>query len=122
MGGDEERSAEWLWTGIECGDHQFAICLAYLPVGKNREAQDLNVDALDRIEREGKILADKDWQILIMGDLNGHVGELIAGNTPGSERTGDSVRHMVTVGPFVMGNGSEKAKGLWTRAQGGVAR
>ena len=72
-----------------------------------------------KIEEEvGKALENKE-KVIIMGDLNCKVGELINGNTKEVSKGGRVLMNMTKKMGLIVVNGKECCKGTWTRMVNG---
>ncbi len=77
-----EDKGDWMWVGISGAQHQIAVTEIYLlTAGNYQKVKNYNEEALKILDGQISKLCEKGWDIIIMGDFNGHVGQIINRNT-----------------------------------------
>jgi len=109
-------SYERLWITAQIGDEDVHIAVVYFPVqGTNPElvSELYNQLLADVIQIEERF-EDVDPQILIMGDFNGRIGDVIYGGDPVRNSNGESLLEFVDHARLEIINANRKCRGKLT--------
>lgn len=113
-GEDEQMNSERIWTTVE-GEQKMAVCTVYMrPEGGKNETK--NEELKVRIVEEIKLYTELGYGIVIIGDLNGHIGKKEGGQQGIHEtnKNGKRVLEIMERGKLKMINWSRKCEGKWT--------
>ncbi len=73
------------------GNHKIAVTDVYLLTsGEYNVVKRYNREALGRLDMQIKALKLKGWEVIVMGDFNGHVGQVISGNSDKTDSIGNN--------------------------------
>ena len=104
---------ESLWIVINNERIKLRIGAVYLPQEKDQQVKEI----YDIIKEQVKESREREESILIVGDFNCWVGEVIEGNHKRVTRAGKTLLNMVEKEGLSLVNVSKICKGRWTRAE-----
>ncbi len=111
-------SPDLIWIGIGAGLYKQAILMVYFKSGDSKEAKLYNKDLMDNIAIQVENLKNNKWQVIIMGDMNGHIGKMVPENNPQTNATGRAIKQLITSQDLRLVNGTTKCTGTWTWHRG----
>ena len=85
---------------------------------ESRTKLDILKEIYQAIEREIEEAAENGFSLLVVGDLNCKVGEVIKGNTEDLSKGGRLLLKMVQRNKLSIVNSLDVCEGLWTRIEG----
>ena len=110
----EKEESIWVLHGSET---KYKIGVWYNPRGDAVKKQELK-EMYNRLEEEIGIGKNRGQKIILMGDFNCRVGELIKGNEERISKGGKYLKKVVEKKDLVILNTVEKTIGRWTRIEG----
>ena len=111
------HQAEMLWHRLDNGKIQMKIGVVYMPQESRTSLAKLK-EIYQSMEKEIADTRLKGESILIMGDLNCKVGEMINGNKAEVTKGGRLLIKMMKRFKLKLVNAEECCKGVWTRIEG----
>ena len=116
MGASEKREH------MDCswGVSELALGVVYMAAGRDPVSVEWNRLLIEKLDREIELLQEQGKDIMLVGDLNGHIGEPASGDRHrvAPDRQGREVKAAWARWGMEMVNRSKKATGKWTRMRG----
>ncbi len=110
---EEELDSEWQWWGIKTGTLKLALGIVYIQGDMQTRTR-----LLEKVGRQAAEFEGAAWQVILVGDFNGHVGDLVPGNSPTVNREGQLCKDFFRRSDMVVMNADRRCRGTWTRMQG----
>ncbi len=79
-----------------------------------------NREALGRLDMQIKALKLKGWEVIVMGDFNSHVGQVISGNSDKTDSIGKEIISIANNNSLTIVNTLSCCQGLWMFVRGQV--
>ena len=112
----KQNGCEMVWIKIDNGKINIKVGVIYMPQ-ESRTKLDILKDIYAEIEKEIKDAAENGFSLLILGDLNCKVGDVIKGNTKELTKGGRLLLKMVERNKMTIVNAADTCEGLWTRIE-----
>ncbi len=114
----DEHLDEVKWVAISQNGENMALCVAYIkpgaPIASFR-------DTISRIQSKQSDLEEVGWKVVVMGDLNAHIGNGtggIAGNSDRVDSRGKELQSWISNMQSILVNAHENCRGTWTWGRG----
>ena len=114
---EERKIGEYLWVVIDNHRIKIRIGIVYAPQETKTKKKDLE-RMYKRIERQILIAEEEGQKLILVGDFNAKVGEIISGNKEEVSTAGKILKEMVERTNSKIINSLDLAKGKWTRVEG----
>ena len=112
-----EDKDEILWILINNNRIKIRIGVVYAPQESRTSKQDL-AKMYENIKTQIKIAEENKQYLMIIGDFNAKVGNLIEGNNEEISTAGKLLKEMLLQTNYMIVNASNKTTGKWTRTEG----
>ena len=113
---EERKEAEMIFVQVTCGRNNMTIGIIYAPQENQVNKQQVN-EMYETIEEEIQKAKDEKQVVMIVGDLNCKVGEIIKGNRKEVTKGGRRLIKLKDEMDMTIMNAEDNCKGLWTRIQ-----
>ena len=114
----ENKEEESIWVAI--GTNTVTrVGVVYAPQETRTQKVKLK-EMYKRIEKEVQKARENEQQIIVMGDMNCKVGDMIDGNNNEVTKGGRVLKELIEREGVDIVNRSNKCKGKWTRCEGGT--
>ena len=117
----KNKECETLWVKLECNGNPIVIGGVYSPCENNVSKRIIN-DFVRELEKDYvEIKENVTDDIIIVGDLNAHIGnddEGVKGNNEHVGINGQEYRRFIKERQIKLINNTDKAEGKWTRVEG----
>ena len=110
---------ENLWLVINNNQVAIRVGVIYAPQ-ESRTAKEAYEEMYENIERQIEIAKQEKQKLLIMGDFNCKVGDVIKGNNAEVSKSGTIFNQMIRRNKLLVLNSLESCKGIWTREESGT--
>ena len=114
---NSKRKNESIRLSLTNNKTKIRIGLVYNPQ-ENKTTKDELEDVYGRIESEIKNARKMEQHIIVMGDMNCKIGDLIDGNKEEISKGGKIMIKMIKEYNMIILNSLEKCRGKWTRSSG----
>ena len=114
---NSKRKEESIWLSLTNNKTKIRISIVYNPQ-ENKTTKDELEEVYGRIESEIKNARKMEQHIIVMGDMNCEIGDLIDGNKEEISKGGKIMIKMIKENNMIILNSLEKCRGKWTRSSG----
>ncbi len=114
---EESQEDECIWLTMNNGRVNLRIGVIYNPQ-ESRTSKEQLTSIYARIEQQIQRAHAQQQKIIIMGDLNCKVGDMIKGNKQDVTVGGKLLKKILNRNKLIMANNIQMCKGLWTRQSG----
>ena len=114
---DDQETENQKWMALSNRETRVRLGLVYAPQESVTKINDLRI-MYNQIEEQVKQAIAEDSELIVCGDFNCKVGEMIRGNRDTVKKGGRLLMKMIRKYNLEMVNASEVCKGLWTRVVG----
>ena len=114
---EEREKVEMLWIRLDNNVVKARIGVVYMPQESETTVKELK-EIYDMIEEEVAVAAKHGERLILMGDFNCKVGNIIQGNDDIVSKGGKILLKMVNKYNLCILNGEKCCKGKWTRIEG----
>ena len=108
---------ESIWVVINNTCTAIRIGLIYAPQESRTTKEEYQI-MYENISKQITIAKEKEQKLLLMGDFNCKVGEIIVGNGKEITKSAKNFLKMIKSNKLTLLNAAEKCSGLWTRIEG----
>ena len=108
---------ESIWVLINNSRIQLRIGCIYAPQ-ESRTSKEVLEKMYDSIQEQIEIAKERQQNVLMVGDLNCKVGDVIQNNKTEITKGGRLLLKMVKENKMILLNASDRSEGLWTRVEG----
>ena len=108
---------ESIWVLINNSRIQLRIGCIYAPQ-ESRTSKEVLEKMYDSIQEQIEIAKERQQNVLMVGDLNCKVGDVIQNNKTETTKDGRLLLKMVKENKMSLLNASDRSEGLWTRVEG----
>ena len=113
----KKHGCEMVWVKLNNTKVKIKIGVIYMPQ-ESRTKLDILKEIYTDIEIEVQEAVESGHSLLILGDLNCKIGEIIKGNTKEITKGGRLLNKMIKRNKLSVGNAQDICEGLWTRIEG----
>ena len=114
---DVETHGESIWISLSNNRLKVRVGVVYNPQ-ESRMSKDGLQKVYDAIDQQIQCAKAKHQRILLMGDMNCKVGDMVKGNKPEITVGGKMLKKMLKDNALSMVNSMEECQGIWTRQSG----
>ena len=114
---NSKRKEESIWLSLTNNKTKIRIGIVYNPQ-ENKTTKDELEEVYGRIESEIKNARKMEQHIIVMGDKNCKIGDLIDGNKEEISKGGKIMIKTIKENNMIILNSLEKCRGKWTRSSG----
>ena len=114
---NSKRKDESIWLSLTNNKTKIRIGIVYNPQ-ENKTTKDEPEEVYGRIESEIKNARKMEQHIIVMGDMNCKIDDLIDGNKEEISKGGKIMIKMIKENNMIILNSLEKCRGKWTRSSG----
>ena len=114
---DKKEVGECMWMTIDNNKVKIRLGLIYAPQESRTNKKKLK-PMYEAIEEQILYAKEKQQNLLILGDFNCKIGDIIKGNRKDVTQGGKMLLKMTDVHNLTILNKTDKCQGLWTRTEG----
>ena len=114
---DVETHGESIWISLSNDRLKVRVGVVFNPQ-ESRMSKDGLQKVYDAIDQQIQCAKAKHQQILLMGDMNCKVGDMVKGNKPDITVGGKMLKKLLKDNALSMVNSLEECHGIWTRQSG----
>ena len=109
---------ESLWITLDNKQVAIRLGVIYAPQ-ESRTSKEKYKEMYEHLEEQILLAKQKNQKLLLMGDFNCKIGNVIKGNTTEVSLAGRIFNKMIEKNKLLVLNGLERCNGIWTREEGG---